>query len=168
GKIRPKQTCDEPTVHVDLFPTFLELARGKAPKQALDGMSVLPLWLNPGEVKLKREAIYLHFPGYLEAGQKGWRTTPAGMIRAGDYTLLEFFEDGKLELYNVANDIGQKNDLSKTMPEKTKELHGMLVKWRKDIGAPMPTLKKGSLGTAPGAGAHAVSAWPSPGLTCQE
>jgi arylsulfatase A-like enzyme len=142
GKIRPNTVSDQPAVHVDLLPTFVELARGKAPKQALDGVSLAPMWLSSGEAKLKREAIYFHFPGYLEAGAKGWRTTPCGMIRAGDFTLLEFFEDGKLELYNVKDDIGQKTDLSKKLPERTKELHGMLQKWRKEIGAPMPTLKK--------------------------
>jgi arylsulfatase A-like enzyme len=142
GKIRPKTTCDEPAAHIDIFPTFLKLAGGKAPKQILDGTSLLPLWEASGEGQLPRDALYFHFPGYLEAGAKGWRTTPCGMIRARDISLLEFFEDGRVELYNLKEDIGQKNDLSKKMPEKTKELHQKLRDWRQAVKAAMPELKK--------------------------
>jgi hypothetical protein len=91
---------------------------------------------------MEREPIYFHFPGYLEAGKKGWRTTPACMMRAGDFTLLEFFEDNRVELYNVKDDIGQKTDLAKKMPDKTRELHDQMIAWRKAINAPLPALKK--------------------------
>ena len=64
--------------------------------------------------------LYWHFPGYLGAGKDGWRTTPAGAIRAGDWKLIEFFETGKIELYNLAEDIGEKNDLAKKMPDRAK------------------------------------------------
>jgi hypothetical protein len=53
--------------------------------------------------------------------------------------LIEFFEDGKVELYNLKDDISETNDLSKTKPAKTKELHRLLIEWRKSVNAPVPT-----------------------------
>jgi len=60
----------------------------------------------------------------------------------GDWKLMEFLEDGRLELYNLRDDIGEKNNLAMSMPDKTRELHNRLVAWRKDINAPMPTPNK--------------------------
>jgi arylsulfatase A-like enzyme len=141
GHIPPGRTSDVPCAHVDLLPTFVDIAGKKTlPKQPLDGVSIVKLWKNP-ETKLDRDAIYFHFPGYLEGSQGSWRTTPCGMMRAGDFTLLEFFEDGRLELYNVKDDLGQKRNLVKTMPEKTQELHQKMVAWRKSLNAAMPKLK---------------------------
>lgn len=141
GHIPPGRTSDVPCAHVDLLPTFVELTGKKVlPKQPLDGVSLAKLWKNP-DAKLDRDAVYFHFPGYLEAGKTGWRTTPAGMMRAGDFTLLEFFEDNRLELYNVKEDIGQKNNLAMKMPDRTRELHQKMVDWRKSVNAAMPTLK---------------------------
>lgn len=140
--VKAGTTCDTPAQHVDLLPTCAEIAGAKLPKQPLDGESILTL-MKDSSAKLKREAIYAHFPGYLEGGGAGqWRTTPVGFIRADDWKLLEFFETGKLELYNLKDDIGESKDLSKDMPDKAKELHGKLVAWRKDIQAAMPTAKK--------------------------
>ena len=52
---------------------------------------------------------------------------------------MEFLEDGRQELYNLSNDIGETKNLSKENPEKTKELYARLVAWRKEVNAPMPT-----------------------------
>jgi arylsulfatase A-like enzyme len=140
GTIQPGSVSHEPILSVDLFPSLVELAGGKLPtNQPLDGTSYVSLLKSGGEAKLPREAIYWHFPGYLGAGGDGWRTTPAGAIRAGDFKLLEFFEDGRLELYNLKDDLSQKKDLAASQPEKTKELHGKLVAWRESVAAPMPT-----------------------------
>src|SRR5206468_3294223 len=92
-----------------------------------------------GKASLHRDAIYWHFPGYLGAGEKSWRTTPVGAIRSGDWKLLEFFEDDRLELYNLRDDLSEKNNLAAKMPEKTKELHAKLLAWRAELKAPMPT-----------------------------
>jgi arylsulfatase A-like enzyme len=142
GHIPPGRSSDIPCAHVDMFPTLVELAGKKTlTKQPLDGVSLVKLWKNP-DSKLEREAIYFHFPGYLEGEKSAWRTTPCGMMRAGDFTLLEFFEDGRLELYNVKEDIGQKKNLAQQMPDKTRQLHQQMIAWRQSVNAAMPKLKK--------------------------
>jgi len=147
--IRPGSTCDIPVLHVDVFPTLLEIAGAKAPEQqVLDGESLVPLFRNPSAT-LKRDAIYQHFPGYLGAGDNTWRTTPVGLIQAGDWKLMEFFEDGRLELYNLRDDIGETKNLAQTMPEKTQELHAKLKAWRESIHAPMPVPNKPDSPPAP-------------------
>ena len=139
GVTKPGSLCDVPAIHVDIFPTFLDIAGAKQQgKQILDGESLVPLMRSP-TATLKRDAIYQHFPGYLGAGAGSWRTTPVGLIEVGDWKLMEFFEDGRLELYNLKDDIGESKNLAKEMPDKTKELHARMVAWRTEINAPMPT-----------------------------
>jgi arylsulfatase A-like enzyme len=138
GVTKPASTCQTPTIHVDLFPTFLEIAAAPNPRQALDGESLVPLFRNP-EGTLKRGAIFQHFPGYLGAGPNAWRTKPVSLVQSGDWKLMEFLEDGRLELYNLADDIGESTNLAERMPEKADQLHACLVAWRKQIQAPMPT-----------------------------
>ena len=139
GRIRPGSTSDEPIISVDLFPTFCGLAKAKMPaKQILDGLDIAPIYLGDGSAKLERKAIYWHFPGYLGSGKNEWRTTPAGAIRAGDWKLQESFEDGKLELHNLKDDIGQTKNLAAEQPARRDELHRMLRDWRESVGAPMP------------------------------
>ena len=139
GKI-PKGESDQPIASVDLFPTLLEFAEAKSPQeQPLDGVSLAKLLTSGGKEKLDRDAIYWHFPGYLGAGQNSWRTTPAGAIRSGDWKLLEYFEDNRLELYNLRDDLSEKQNLAAKFPARTKELHSKLLTWRKSIDAPMPT-----------------------------
>ena len=133
--------CEVPATHVDILPTFIAAAGGEKPKQALDGVSLVPLLRDTG-AKLERDGVFQHFPGYLGAGVNGWRTTPAGAVHSGDWKLLEFFEDGRLELYNLREDIGETKNLAATNPEKAKELHAKLVAWRKETGAAMPTPHK--------------------------
>jgi arylsulfatase A-like enzyme len=128
-----------PAIHVDLYPTFLEIGGAKSPANyTLDGESLVPL-LRDGSARLKREAVYQHFPGYLGAGEDTWRTTPVGVMVAGDWKLMEFFEDHRLELYNLKDDVGEKNNLAKSMADKANELHAKMVAWRAEIKAPMPT-----------------------------
>ena len=142
GRVAPGSTCDVPAIHVDVFPTFLEFSGAKAPaNQPLDGESLVGLFKN-GNAQLQRDAIFQHFPGYLGAGANNWRTTPVGIIEVGDWKLMEFFEDGRLELYNLKDDIGETTNLAQKMPEKTKELHNKMLAWRTAIKAPMPTPNK--------------------------
>jgi arylsulfatase A-like enzyme len=136
-------TCDRPLISVDMYPTFLQLAKSPAPKgYVLDGVSLVSCLKSGGREAPRRDALYWHFPGYLGAGAKSWRTTPAGTIRMGDWKLHEFFEDGTRELYNLKEDIGEKTNLAAKMPDKVKELHAKLVAWRESVKAPMPTANK--------------------------
>jgi len=142
GATKPGTVCNEPVIGVDLYPTFLEMAGAKRPKNyRLDGLSIAPL-LRDSTASLDRKALYWHFPCYLQGytpRHGPFRTTPAAAIRMGDWKLIEFFEDGTLELYNLKNDLSEKTDLAKKMPEKTKELHASMLKWRKGVKAPVPT-----------------------------
>lgn len=138
GVVKPGGICDVPTIHVDVYPTFLEIASAPRPAQILDGESMAGLFKEP-HAPLKRAAIYQHFPGYLGSGPGLWRTTPVGTIQAGDWKLMEFFEDGRLELYHLKDDIGEKNNLADKMPEKAGELHKMMREWREQTGAKMPS-----------------------------
>jgi arylsulfatase A-like enzyme len=139
GVIPAGKICDEPINSVDLYPTLLELTGAASPPQQLDGESYLSLLKSGGKASLNREAIFWHFPGYLGAGGDSWRTTPVGAIRAGDWKLHEFFEDGHVELYNLRDDLGETQNLVDELPEKAAELQAKLVAWRQDVGAPMPT-----------------------------
>ena len=68
-----------------------------------------------------------------------------GAVRWGDWKLLEFFEDNRVELYNLRADLGETRNLTTSNPAKVKELHDKLVAWRKELHAPMPT-KNGDVG----------------------
>jgi arylsulfatase A-like enzyme len=138
-----------PTIHVDVFPTLAEIGKATAPEgQPLDGESLAPLFRDPS-ANLKREAIYQHFPGYLGAGANTWRTTPVGLIQSGEWKLMEYFEDGRLELYNLKEDIGESKNLATEMPDKAKELHAKMITWRESVKAPMPVKNTPQTGVEP-------------------
>jgi len=142
GKVAAGSALGTPTAHVDLFPTLLELSGAAKPRQVLDGESLLPLMLGKSST-LKRDAIFQHFPGYLGSGAGKWRTTPVSLIQMGDWKLMEFLEDGHLELYNLKDDLGETKNLAVSNPDKAKELHARLRAWRKETNAPMPKPNKG-------------------------
>lgn len=136
GRITPGD-CETPVTSVDFFPTFLELAGLTAPAEAdLDGVSMVPLF--DGR-PLDRDALYWHFPEYFGTEDKKGRTTPSGVIRAGSWKLMEFFETGRVELYNLVDDLSERHNLAGQNPERARELLGKLQAWRKEIRAPMPT-----------------------------
>ncbi len=133
GLTRPGAVAEETVVSTDFYPTILDLAGLPArPGQHLDGLSLVPLL--EGETSLGRPAVFWHYPHY---GNQGG--SPSGAIRAGDFKLIEFFEDGRRELYNIREDIGEKTDLAEEMPERTRELGERLRRWRGEVGAAMPT-----------------------------
>ncbi|MHC4426806.1 MAG: sulfatase/phosphatase domain-containing protein, partial [Planctomycetota bacterium] len=133
GLTQPGSLCHEPVISTDFYPTILGIA-GLAPKpeQHRDGVSLVPL-LKGSKSGLGRDAIYWHFPLYQARG-----CTPCSAVRAGDYKLIEYFEDYRVELYNLKDDIGESRDLSKTNPDKAKELREMLHQWRKAVNAQIP------------------------------
>ncbi len=65
------------------------------------------------------------------------------LIQAGDWKLMEYLEDGRLELYNLSEDIGETKNLAKDQPEKAKQLHDRLIAWRAEVNAPMPVKTDG-------------------------
>lgn len=139
GTIPEKRASDEAISGVDLFPTLLEMAGAPRPSEhLLDGVSIVDVLKSGGKASLQREAIYWHFPGYLGAGQNAWRTTPVGVVRSGDWKLMEFFEDGRIELYNLRDDLSEKTNLARKFPDRAKELHRKLLAWREEVNAPMP------------------------------
>ena len=93
-----------------------------------------------GAKTLNRDAIYWHFPANLEANRDGstWRTTPAGAVRVGRYKLIEFFERGTIELYDLETDISETHDLAASSPELTARIHQKLEAWRETMNAPIP------------------------------
>lgn len=135
GKVKAGLTLAEPVITTDLYPTILELADlPLRPEQHVDGVSLEPL-LTGTRGDLEREAIYFHYPHYHHINTMG----PAGAVRMGDYKLVEVFESGKVELYNLREDLGEQNDLAASMPELTTKLTKMLHDWREHSGAVMMT-----------------------------
>jgi arylsulfatase A-like enzyme len=133
GAVKAGSVCEEPVTSTDFYPTMLEMAGlPLRPKQHVDGVSILPLLKQAG--KGDRQAIYWHYPHYSNQGGG-----PGGAVRAGDYKLIEFYEDGRVELYNLKDDPGEKQELSAKLPEKAAELRKMLQDWRKSVDANMPT-----------------------------
>jgi arylsulfatase A-like enzyme len=133
GVTNPGRTCDTPISSIDLYPTVLELAGVKpAADRVIDGVSLVPLLKQTGEPR--REALYWHYPHYSNQGG-----TPGGAVRAGDWKLIEFYEDMHVELYNLKADIGEKHDLAAKQPAKAAELRRLLADWRKAVNAQMPT-----------------------------
>lgn len=127
AKITPKSTCSEMVIGTDFYPTMLEAAGLPArPDQHRDGVSLLSL-LN-GKNKLKRDTLYWHYPHY-------HRTMPYGAIREKNWKLIEFYEEGDLELYDLANDPQEKNNLATKNPKKAQELLAKFKVWKKSVDA---------------------------------
>lgn len=155
--------CDQPVISVDFYPTFLDTAgTDRNSAHQLDGFSLMPLLRSATKESLARKALYWHFPGYLQARSDGstWRTTPAGAVRSQQYKLIEFFETGRIELYNLEQDIGETRNLVEEMPDVAKLLHRSLIEWRKEVNAPMP-LPKDQTSSVP-AGPRARTSAPAP------
>ena len=133
GVVAAGSTCDTPVVLTDLVPTLLEAA-GIDPAKAigpLDGIGILKLLR--GE-SLPARTLYWHFPNYTNQGGR-----PAGAIREGDWKLIEHFEDGSVELFNLAQDSGETKNLASAEPARADELRRKLQAWRASVGARMPT-----------------------------
>jgi len=132
GVTRPDSLCDVPVTSPDFYPTMLEMAAlDSIPSQHTDGLSIVPLLSGQGQPD--REAIFWHYPHY---GNQGG--TPGCSVRAGDHKLIEFFEDGRVELYNLREDVGEDQDVSRERPELTQRLQAMLHEWQKRVGAKIP------------------------------
>jgi arylsulfatase A-like enzyme len=133
GVVRPGSTTDTPVVLTDLVPTLLEAAGIDVAKTVgpLDGVSLMPLLKGTA---LPERPLFWHFPHYTNQGGR-----PAGAMRAGDWKLVENFEDGRLELYDLASDVGEASDLAARQPERARDMQRQLAAWRERVGAQMGT-----------------------------
>jgi arylsulfatase A len=123
--------CDTAVSSVDYFPTLCEAA-GVKPTGTLDGRTLMPLLRDP-RGRFDRQAIYWHYPHFSNQGGD-----PGAAVRAGDWKLILGYEHGKVELFNLREDMSEKNDLAAKMPEKARELRAMLEGWLKAVNANMP------------------------------
>lgn len=146
--------CDVPVHNIDLFPTFINLA-GATTSANLDGESILPLFM--GGKYLKRQAIFWHFPGYLDnpvtrGRDTVFRTRPVSVIRKGDFKLHLYHEEWQLdggrekilsnnavELYDLSTDLKEEKNIAASDTSKRDELLDDLLKWLAETKAPLPT-----------------------------
>jgi arylsulfatase A-like enzyme len=136
GHTQPGMVTDVPVTGTDFYPTILEmLDLPLVPEQHKDGISFVPLL--EGKPFNGHDAIYWHFPHYSNHGNQ----SPGGAIRVGDYKLLEYFENGTVQLFDLENDLGEQHDISKENPEITQKLLKMLQDWRQETDAKMPDVK---------------------------
>lgn len=127
-KIKAKSVSDAVIINTDIYPTLLNAAQlPLKPNEHKDGLSILPI-LDGTKKQLERNTFYWHYPHY-------HRTKPYGAIRKGNYKLIEFFENGKLELYNLAKDPNETDNIIEGNKELGQKLLVNLKKWRFDVGA---------------------------------
>lgn len=135
SQITPGTTSKEPVISIDFYPTYLDIAGVKKPKNyTLDGKSIAPLFANPDH-SLNRKSLFWHYPGY---PNNPWRTTPVSAVRSGHWKLLKFYETNDLKLYNLQEDIGEENNLADSNPQKRDELKKLLENWLDETNAPLP------------------------------
>ena len=127
GKVPAARVVDTPVINTDWLPTLVEIARARTPRD-LDGVSIASLLLGRGQPKARR--FYWHFPHYTNQGSQ-----PAGAIRDGDWKLIEHYEDGRVELFNLAKDISETTNLSTHEPRRVARLKNELAAWRQRAGA---------------------------------
>jgi len=131
GKVPAGSRCDTPLISMDVYPTLVELAGTTLPKsQPSDGISLVAVLRDPAFM-LSRDTLHWHLPHY-------HHSTPASAIRKGDWKLIEFFEEGELELYDLKKDVGEQTNLTAREPARAKELQAALAAWRQQISARMP------------------------------
>ena len=132
GVVKAGSVRNAPVSSPDFYPTLLEAAGAKAPPgQVLDGVSLVSLFKGGA---LPERALFWHYPHY--ANQGG---APAAAIRNGDWKLIEWYEDRRLELFNLAQDLGEKQDLAAREPQRVASLRDELHAWQKQVGAKFPT-----------------------------
>lgn len=143
GVVKPESKSLTPVINVDLFPTFCEMTGAAIPNQPVDGVSLVPIL--KGE-SIKPRALFWHFPAYLQSYQRTdqqrdplFRSRPCSIMRSGNWKLHEYFEDGIVELYDLAIDPGESTNLSDTHPDVRTRLYAELVAWRERTQAPVPT-----------------------------
>ncbi len=134
GKIKSGSKSDTPVISHDLYPTICEAVGMDMPNTAhIDGSSIFSL-LTQGQ-KPERTTLYWHFPHYRQKD-----IVPYSIIREGDWKLIKRYEGNKYELYNLADDLSEKEDLAQESPDRVRELDLKLIDWLKEVDARMPKM----------------------------
>ncbi|RPG65646.1 MAG: aryl-sulfate sulfohydrolase [Flavobacteriaceae bacterium TMED42] len=144
-KISPGKDTQTPISHLDIFPTLMDLVGDHSMEKELDGHSLLPLTTK--NTSLKERSFFWHFPIYLqgydikynENRDSLFRTRPGSVIRKGDWKLHYYFEDKDVEVFNLKEDIGERNNLAEVNKAKKQELLDELKYWWNKTDAPIPT-----------------------------
>ena len=126
GVTKPGSVSSEIICSIDLLPTVASSVGYKFTHQ-VDGIDITPALKGK---RLNRDALYWHYPHYSNQGG-----IPGGAIRVGNYKLFENYENGKVSLYNLKEDIGESNDLSSNEPKRVKDLRDRLHAWYKEVDA---------------------------------
>jgi len=133
GRVPAGSACDVPVVSNDVYPTLMDLAGlPMPPEQKVDGVSIVPLLERKGGIA--ERTLFWHYPHYSNQGGR-----PCGALRAGSSKLLEFFEDSRIELYDLARDEGEQKDLAAGSSGRAEELRKRLAGWRESVAAQMPS-----------------------------
>jgi arylsulfatase A-like enzyme len=146
GKTTAGTKFEQPVIGVDLLPTILEMANAKLgvnlSDQPRDGISLVNV-LDGSSERIVNRPVFWHFPAYLQgtgggASRDPFRTRPAGAVRLGDWKLIEFFETGHVELYNLVDDIAESKNVATANSDRTALLLEKLQSWRESVNAPVP------------------------------
>ena len=130
GKLRAGTVASEPVISTDLYPTILSAAGIELrPFQHIDGVDLLPHLTESAAID--RDAIFWHYPHYNQHPQ----SFPSGVIRAGNWKLIENYESGKVQLFDLREDIGETRDISGEKPELAEAMLAQLQQWRAEVGA---------------------------------
>jgi arylsulfatase A-like enzyme len=140
----PPGDVETPVQLFDVHPTLVELAGAAMPiDRPIDAVSLVSALRGD---PFDRGALFWHFPAYLEGRDaeshepgRPFRSTPSGAIREGRWKLVEWFEDGDVELYDLESDPGERVDRSETEPDLREAMLGRLAAWRLRMGSAMPT-----------------------------
>jgi arylsulfatase A-like enzyme len=133
GVTRAGSTSAVPVASIDLFPTLLEALTvpDEAPAR-IDGLSLVPMLRDP-TATLGREALFWHYPHYHPGG-----ATPYAAVRAGAWKLIQYYETGRHELFNLIEDPGETMDLASAQPEQVLTLSRTLFDWQNRVRAQSP------------------------------
>ena len=132
GNVEPGSTSHAVVTGTDYYPTLMEMLNLPAlPQQHVDGRSFVPALKSE---EFDRGPIFWHFPHYSNHGYQ----SPGGAVRSGRYKLLEYYENGTVQVFDLENDIGERNDISELRPKLTEELKEVLHNCRDEVDAKMP------------------------------
>ena len=133
GVTRPGSVCDSPVISTDFYPTILEMAGVESRRdQEQDGVSLVPLLRGSEQ---PQRSLYWHYPHY---GNQGG--APAGAIRDGEWKLIEWYEESRVELFHLRKDISEKKNVADSYPSRTREMQASLHNWLVRTGAVMPSI----------------------------